>query len=84
MSTPARSHVEGFTDADLKRLEEHFEIHTEGSEPCPVEDSDLMKALIARLRAAEAVIATEPTWIGRGRVARDKWLISKGVNPNGK
>jgi len=44
-----------FTDEELKRLKEHYEIHVEGSEPCLGEDSDLIKALLARLEAAEKV-----------------------------
>lgn len=68
-----------FTDDDLKRLKtmvlncEAFYGMNTGALPIRLSD------LLARLEAAEKVIATEPNWIGPGRIAYEKWLASKSA-----
>lgn len=69
-----------FNDDDLKRLKEYIanESGDNFSLPAIAFDVGDAKALLARLEAAERVIATEPNWIGPGRMAYQAWLKSAG------
>lgn len=64
--------IVSFTDEDVKRLK--F-LYCTGD---PSEQDETICALLARLEAAERVIATEPNWIGPGRMAYQAWLKSAG------